>query len=337
MSIINAKVVGFGISYKTYSTQMVGVSRGHREFSMSRGELVNFATNPKRWIDGFQANEDPTKATAWGSLIDTMALTPERLDDQYAVSPPTYPAKGMECPKCHSVTDSKSCRACKCDRVETTIEKEWNGTAEFCKEWIKKQGEKEIIKSEVMDEAKTAVSILEEEMSGLLTVSKRQCFCVSEWQDKETGLAIPIRCLIDLVPDKDDSVYGKALANLKTARDGDPDIWPRVVDANGYDVSSALEMDIYTAATGEERCDFILPIQENVKPYHVVKPFVALTAEFIEYGRVKYKIALREYAQCLATNHWPSYPTGDRLVYGNLQFLDPKSLFKYRETGGVVC
>jgi hypothetical protein len=58
--------------------------------------------------------------------------------------------------------------------------------------------------------------------------------------------------------------------------------------------------------------------------------------EFIEYGRVKYRAALKDYAQCLVSGLWPSYPTRDRIVYGNLQYLDPKALFKYRESGGVA-
>ena len=127
----------------------------------------------------------------------------------------------------------------------------------------------------------------------------------------------------------------KWLADSKTARNGNPEQFCRVVADEAYDVQAALSIDLFTTATGRDIQDWIYPLQENTPPYHVVKPMPALTSEFIEYGRVKYRIALRQYAECLATNKWPSYPTDDRLVYGDLQFLDPKALFKYRESGGV--
>jgi hypothetical protein len=150
-------------------------------------------------------------------------------------------------------------------------------------------------------------------------------------------LVIPVQCLIDFVPDKSNATWGRALANFKTARCGDPNTFGRVIDDLGYDSSAALEMDLYTSATDEDRTDFIIPIQENTAPYHCTSPIPALSAEFLAFGRVKYTIALREYAECLATGRWPSYSTGNRVVIGPTQLIGPESVFRYREAGGAVA
>lgn len=310
--IKNAKVVGPNVTYEVYSRQEQGVGRGHPKLFMSRSELVEFAHCPSKWKDGGKEDgeDDSTTATTWGTLIDTLTMTPERFDELFAVTPETYTTEKREV-------------------------KPWNFNATVCKEWKEDHAGKEIIKPETLKNAHAAVKAVNDDpdVSALLRCSAKQVMCVAEWHDKN-GIVVPIRCLLDLVPDKADLVYGCYLADFKTARNGDPNMWARVVDDNGYDVQAALSIDIYVEATKEGRNTWAHPVQENVKPYHVVRPMPALTLEFLAYGRAKYQAALKLYAHCLATNTWPSYSTGDRMVYGPVQLISPDSLWNYRQQAG---
>ncbi len=309
--IQNAKVAGVEVEYKSYAKQLV--ERGHPEFSMSRSEIMSFSLNPKRWLDGYRDDEG-NDATDWGSLIECLAGLNGTFSERYAVAPAEY------------------------EDEKTGKKKLWNWNANACKAWREEQGEREVVKAETYGRAKDALEALRDdsEVRDVFWCSKKQVMVCGEWRDKATMLEIPIRCLIDLVPAADQSVYGKFLGDLKTARNGNPDTWARVVDDSGYDIQAALSLDLYAAATKEDRCEWLFVVQENVKPYHVVKPLPALSAEFIAFGRAKYQLALREYAQCLGTKRWPSYSTSNRIVFGPCQYIPPDTLWKYRETGGAV-
>lgn len=314
--IVSAKVVGAGIAYDVYSRQSEGVKRGSKDFVMSRSELTNFASNPKRWLDGYREDDDSdTDATKWGNLIECLAGLNGDFDERYAVAPAEY-------------ADEKTGKM-----------KPWTFAANVCKAWRENQGDREVIKSELRDNAEKAVAALQDDVdvSALFKWSQKQVMVVGVFKDKATGLEIPLRCLIDLVPEHAHSSYGKCLADFKTARNGSPDIWPRVVDDANYDVQAAMSLSLYVKATGEDRTDWLMPVSENVSPYHVVKPMPALTSEFISYGRAKYEAALLSYARCLADGAWPSYPTRDRLVLAAppCQLIGPDSLYSYRQSGGL--
>lgn len=314
--IVSSKIIGAGVSYETYSRQEPDVKRGDSAFIMSRGELMNFASNPKRWKDGYHQEESDTDATRWGSLIECLAGLNGNFEDRYAVAPETYP-------------DSK-----------TGEPKPWNWNATFCKEWREEQGEREVLKSDLQLKAEEAHQALcaDDDVCRLFQCSQKQIMVVGFWQDKSTGLEIPLRCLLDLAPDAKHPVFGKCLADFKTARNGCPETWGRVVADSGYDIQAALSIDLYCAATGEDRTDWIMPVQENVPPYHVVKPMPSLSVEFVEWGRLKYRSALSDYTYCLKAGVWPSYPTGQRMVIDSppCQIIDPKSVYAYREAAGGI-
>ena len=339
MSIVKAKFAGQVILYEAYSRQEEGVNRGDLGYIMSRSELTEFALNPRRWKDGYGLEKKDTKSTLWGSLIDCLLTSPNTFASRYAVSPETYFSEKMKCPKCGSITDAKSCRACKCDREKFIAEKPWDAKAGQCQEW--EEGEEKtghiVIKSELKKQADLAVAAIRSNpvTEELFSTSDCQVMIVGFWHDEATNLEIPIRCLIDLVPPVSGQ-HGKKIGDFKTARDGNPEKWARVVNDEGYDVQAALIMDLYKAARpDEDRVDFIHIIQENVFPFHVVSPIPALSAEFLEWGRAKYKAALRTYCQCIATGIWPSYkPVG--MPFGQTQIISPDTLWVYRETAGMV-
>jgi hypothetical protein len=271
---------------------------------------VDFATCPAKWIAS-RAGEDATDSTVWGSLVDCLLMSPSSFDALFAVAPETYP-------------DTK-----------TGEPKPFTMASNWCKGWAKEQEGKTIVKLDVLTEARKAVAAINanEAAAELFTLSQRQVFIFGYWQDKSTGLQIPFRVLLDLVPPADHPTFGKCLADFKTARNGDPAKWPRVIDDNNYDWQSALYIDLYLAAKPEDRTDFFHVVQENVPPYHVVTPFPSMSAEFLEWGRNKYKAALRKYAQCLSTGVWPSYEPAGLVAFG-FQYLSPDDCWNYRKTAG---
>jgi hypothetical protein len=274
MSLNNCKVVGANAEYRENAGK-----RGDKAYEMSRSEIRLFAECPAKWIAGFEP--EPTAAMKWGTALDALVLTPDGFHTRFVVSPDTYPAK--EGPK------------------------PWNRNATFCKEWEAGQTGKTVLKPEQMEDLNRAASTLmaDDAVRDLIKSSKCQVAISAEWQDN-SGIAIPLKGLIDIVPDKDHPVFGKSLADLKTVASASERDWTRDIANYGLDMQGALYLDIYVAATGEDRVDFRHPIQEQEWPYHVEKRI--LSQEFINLGRMKYQAALAAYCQCLQTNMWPGYP-----------------------------
>lgn len=273
----NGKIVGANIAPDSYRTQLV--ERGDPKFVMGSHALAEFARCPHRWFAGYES--DDTKQTEWGSLVDCLALTPQRFAEDFAVAPETYP-------------DAK-----------TKEPKPWNWNANFCKEWREDHKGKQIIKSETYQQAQNAVKILygKPETREVLECSERQVMAIAEYADPDTGVVIPCKILIDLLPMLGTPLWQSCLGDLKTANSvlG----WPRKVWDMNYHLQAAFYLDVYAAASGEPRTEFVHVIQESFPPWEPARK--VLSAEFIEIGRWKYQSALREYAKCLKIGEWPGY------------------------------
>jgi hypothetical protein len=278
----SAMLCGDGISYEVYSRQ--DAKRGGRDYVMSRGELCEFMTNPRRWRNGFR--EDGTKETEWGSLVDGLTLCDTK-GPLIAVAPETYP-------------DSK-----------TGEPKPWNWNATYCKEWRKAAEGHIIVKAAVFNEATKAVEILKADQAihELLQCSQKQVMVQGEYQDKETGICVTVRGLLDLAPDRASVHYGDCLADLKTCNFALPVVWRRHVSDFGLDQQAALYLDLWNAATGEKRDTFRHIIQESQPPYDVSKRM--LSAEFVGIGRAKYLAALKRYCACLQSGEFPGYDSDE--------------------------
>lgn len=280
--------------------------RGEKDRVMSRSDLVKFAKCPRKWLRG--EPEEEADSLEFGALLDCLALTPDRYEASYAVCPEVYPSRGMQCPSCGSVTDSASCKKCKKERVEITVEKEWIWSADYCAKWrTDREAEgRACVKADVASEAWKAVARLWQDslIESFVKASARQTMVCVDWHDPETGIVVPIKCLLDLVPDRK-SDFGTMLGDLKTARNASKGAWGRVVDAEGYDVQAALYMDAWNAATGENRDTFAHIIVENQPPYETARRI--LSDEFINKGRGQYQNALMDYCQCLKSGDFPGY------------------------------
>lgn len=293
--ISTAKIIGEGIDNATYHRQ--NAKRGAKDFIMSRGELCEFAACPSRWLAGVESEE--TKSTEWGTLIDCLAMTPEKFPDLFAVTPETYPDK------------------------KTGEAKDWNWNATVCKEWREALNGKEAVKYETKCKADEAVKVLfsDERVKELIQGSKKQVMVIGEYQDKETGLVVPIKGLIDLVPSLESS-QPKCLIDFKTCANGCPGAWPNAVFEHNYHVQAALYLDLYVSATGEDRCSFLHILQESFAPYQVGRRL--LSSEFLNIGRMKYTSALRRYARCLSEGYFPGYDDEGREVIDGWNLTEPR-------------
>jgi len=296
-------------------------ARGSAEYVMSRSRLVEFCladdANPAKWVKSKDSFES-TNAMEFGSLLDCLLTAPERFGKKYVVRPLEYP-----------VVDKKG--------VETGDMKPWSGNSTWCKEWLESVPKGvTAISHATLGRAQDAVRQIESHPWAveLIQCSKKQVLIVADWHDDATGITVPFAALLDLIPDASNPAWGKTLADIKTARNGNPEGWARVVNDSGYDVQSAIYMDLYRAAVpNEDRADFVHLVIENTEPFDIVCPPPCLSSEFLEWGRAKYRRALAIYCQCLKTGVWPSYPARG-IQFGKTQIIGPDELFKYRQCTG---
>lgn len=284
----NAKVVGENVSYEVYARQ--DAKRGEPSFSMSRGELCEFARCPHRWLMGYESDE--TRQTDWGELIDCLILAPNEFLARFAVTPETYTNK-----------QGKEIKWRNDQRVKEVAE------------WMDANKDKKPIKNETATQATNAAKFLlaDREIQILLNNAKTQVMVVGEYQDEETALTIPVRALLDIVPSVH-GAYAKCLADLKTCTSAGLRAWQRTVFERQYHVQAAFHCDLYTAATAEDRTDWLHVLQESFAPWQLGKRL--LSSEFVEMGRLAYISALQRYCRCLKDNFWPGYETGELVLNG---------------------
>lgn len=115
------------------------------------------------------------------------------------------------------------------------------------------------------------------------------------------------RAMIDNAPDDP----RLPLYDFKTCEDASPDAVVRHVETYGYDVQAAHYLDVWRAATGEDR-DFVFIFQEKAPPYAIAVVRLLNSAghsgDWMEDAREKVHVARQTWAHCVSTDHWPAYP-----------------------------
>lgn len=285
MTFQNAKVVKTNCSNQEYLALE----------AMGRSSLMEFLHCPHRYRMGYRGDEG-SEATEHGSLVDTILLMGDRFEDRYAVCPETYEDKNGE-------------------------SKPWTFAATPCKQWKKEHAGKEIVRWGPHDKASQAVEMLlaDQQIARLVEQSDHQVLVTADYVDKATGIKIPVKGLIDIVP-RLDSEFPKCLFDLKTGADASPREWARACFKRGYHVQAALYLDLYIAATGEERWDFRHIVQENFEPFEPAKYF--LSEELVQLGRDHYLAGFRKLAQSIAADNWPGYRTPGQMNIDGYEKID---------------
>lgn len=273
---------------------------GDPKFEMTRSALVKFMRNPARWVEDAGA-EQTSPSMLWGSMVDAALLTPDRF--QPVVIPTHYTHMVPTCPGCGSTGTGKVCRPCKLEREERAVPTEWSPHSKTCQEWMKENPG--AISQPQLDRVQKAVAAIRADarVAELIADSDTQVMVGGEWHDPATGLIIPVKCLLDLVP-RIGTRFENSLADLKTTKSAHPSTWPREVYNRGYHVQAAMYRDLYESASLESRPNWRFVLQENYAPYAVGRSLMA--TDFYECGRDVYTSGLAAYCQCIANGHWPT-------------------------------
>ena len=301
MSFQNCKIVEVNANPAKYLAGN-GAKRGDQGLIVSSSTLRTIAQCPSRWLAGYESPD--SEAKDYGSLLDLLALTPERFDERYIVRPETYTNKDKET-------------------------KPWNSNATVCRDWSELQSAagKEIVRKDAVLEVQAAVAELkaDEILNAFVEASDKQVWVTGEWLDEGTGLIIPVQCLVDLVPRRD-TEFAKCLGDLKTTRNAGVRVWQRWCATAGYHVQAAFNTDLYMAAInpernkdGEERNTFCFVVQENYAPFQIARRMLSDLSgieTLFGIGRTFYQSALKKYARCLKTGNWPCYDDTPLAIQG---------------------
>jgi len=279
VSFQNAKIISVGTDDGAYHLNKKEFKRGSPEFLVSPSMLKEFDKCASRWLSGY--NPPDSDAKDYGSLFDCLVLNQSAFWDRYILRPETYTNEDGE-------------------------EKKWNGNAKVCREWIARAGTKEIISNDQWGEVKRAKErfFQDETISMMIGSGPSQVLVRGEWKHEETGLIIPVECLLDKVPEKD-SDFANCLPDVKSSRNASSHAWNSWCFQAAYHVQAAFDIDLYNTATGEQRDTWLFLISENYSPFEPSKKI--LSQEFLEIGRGEVHRILSNYAVCLKTNHWPGY------------------------------
>ncbi|WP_239484400.1 PD-(D/E)XK nuclease-like domain-containing protein [Streptomyces sp. CS081A] len=119
------------------------------------------------------------------------------------------------------------------------------------------------------------------------------------WTDEATG--VRRRCRPDWLKELPDLTI---CADYKTIRDASPEAVSKAIRDHGYHQQDPWYCDGLTAA-GACNVRFVFVFQAKTAPYLItVRELDDLTRAI---GRAKNDMALRVYAECTATGHWPDW------------------------------
>lgn len=276
--ITSAKIIQTDSDPVKYHAQFY--ERGTKDFVVSSSMLRKFADCPARWLAGLP--DEKTDAKDFGSLLDTRLLQPHLFDKRYAIKPKTY-------------RDEK-----------TGEEKKWNGNSNVCKRWLEDNKDFEPVSAEDVADVDAAIERLakDETAKRIILDAHKSVEIRGEWKDKATGLTIPLKALLDIVPHVGRE-HGRTLFDLKCIRSGNHRLFQRQIYQMGWHLQLAIYLDLYVAATGEDRCEAGFIAIENFSPFEPVRRM--LSNAYLDLGRAQYKLALARYATCLKSGYWPGY------------------------------
>ena len=241
----------------------------HRLPYLSRSQLVEMRRSPAHCWAARKKPGEPTPAMILGRAIHTALLEPEVYSERFAVRPPEITRAGT---KAHTawVDDELG------DRTELTHRDDATAMA---------------IATKALSEPSTS-ALLECEGETELTVI---------WDDAETG--VRLRARLDRFIE---GAMGGVILDPKSTVDASPDGFQGALGRYNYHWQAAVYMDGMKACGVDVR-SFAFMAFEKVEPY--ASAIYLLDEESIEQGRTEYRIALRRFAECERTGHWPGYGT----------------------------
>lgn len=292
--IKNAKIVSEYTLPATYEHEPE--PRGSKKLTVRSHILAQMLHNPHRWVGGYESRDSESKEI--GTMLDCLLLTPFHWPKRYGVLPAKAPRRPSE-RQINAKTQS-----------ESTLE-----SIRFWEQWDREHKGVEIVTHEQNAQVHLMAGRLREDklIAELIDVSRKSVWVAAEWHDTPTGLVIPIKGLLDIVPPADHPTFSNSIWDLKTCATAFPRLFARAAFRFNYHLQARLYLDLYNAATGEMRGDFGHVVIENVYPYEIRSKPPLMSQRFLDLGQWTYKRALEIYCQCLATGVWPGYdPIGSQ-------------------------
>lgn len=220
------------------------------------------ARSPYKWRYG--KPKEPTPAMAFGSLVHTLALTPQRLHEEYALS--------------------------EWESFRTKAAQEWRAEQET--------NGKTVVTQEQMFAANEIALTIQDELDPAF----------SEGPEYEVAIYADtphkVKCMIDVVP-----ASAPGLIDIKTISSiQDEQTLVRTILSRGYHWQAAMYLDLWNAATDQNRTDFHLLFIETEAPYETA--WVKLSKKMLDTGRGEYQHALMQWYQCVKSGVWPKTING---------------------------
>lgn len=229
----------------------------------------------KAVLDGLVKESD---AFDFGKAFHAMLLENKQ---EFVVHPLVYPA-----------TPKK-----KGDPVEM---KDWNWTANYCKEWSKDQ-EKDILSHQESDDLMAMVQGIraDGQIDELCHGAKNE---VSVFVEKN---GIKYKARIDTLP-----ISGPIL-DFKSTTNARPEKFVRDAFDKGYFLQAAFYLDVLALA-GDKREEFWFVAVEKSRPYaHSIIKLRSDVVSFLALGRMRYQNAIRAMLKAQKNNAWPGYDAVD--------------------------
>lgn len=116
---------------------------------------------------------------------------------------------------------------------------------------------------------------------------------------------VMLRCRPDFTPDNVNFI-----PDVKTVRDGETrtSAFEKVVDS--YKLQPAFYLDVFNAATGENRNEWMFCVVEKSPPFLSRVFRLRADSNAIRLGRAEYIRRLAVYAECVQSGVWPDWPSG---------------------------
>ena len=322
----NARIVAKDVNPDQYHAPIKGKERGTPGYPVSSSSLRLFFYCPDKWRSPIEHPDGTvtwyeraaSEATDWGNMFDCFVLTPTQFSQRYVVIPPDAPRK----PSSAQINAKK-----RSPESERSVEW-WQDFEE------KNRGKIVIDDGDIYKVRQAAKRFIEYPgMADFIGGCDKQVWIEAEWHDKETGLIVPTKCLLDLLPNFEseyailDPLFPKCVADLKTTKNAHPASWERWAHAVGYEIQAAWNVDHVIAATGREILSFHFLLSENHAPWQpgkrTMENDVFEKKGDVDSGRLQYEKMMADYCKALKSGFFPGYDDTDEALEGGWTVVRP--------------
>lgn len=268
--------------------KLTGGKRGEADFVLSRSDLWDFNFCPQAFRQGPRYVNKDSPGIVKGSLLDVLLLRPNWFEELYVVS--------------------------KYDAFRSKESKEWRQ-----EQWDKG---KDVIKEKDLDEVRVSADRIKwlgvsggATLFQILENSKTQVMLTHLHKDKATGIEIPLKCLLDIVPNG-----GETLMDLKGSAWPEPSKFPWQMLKYGLDFQAGFYAQMFEWVTGTLRPMWLWPVVGNQRPWlpaHYCLDVRTVLPRQRFSALEKFNNALADYAGALDSGKWPGLTEG----WANVAYL----------------